>query len=93
MVHIMNDLNIANINSKAELKQLAEASVSLVTQNNLKSSVYYYTIARYLVALFEAHSYSLPIQVWNEYRNSLDHLIRSFLTNDPSVTGNVKMTP
>ena len=87
----MNDLNIANINSKAELKQLAEASVSLVTQNNLKSSVYYYTIARYLVALFEAHSYSLPIQVWNEYRNSLDHLIRSFLTNDPSaIEGQLK---
>lgn len=81
----MNDFNIENINSKEELQQLAHATVLLATQDNLKSSIYYYAMARYLVAVFEANSYSLPIQVWNEYRNSLDHLIRSFLTEDPSI--------
>lgn len=80
----MNDFKIADINSKEDLKQLATSTVALSTQNNLKPSVYYYAMARYLVAVFEANSFSLPIQVWNEYRNSLDHLIRSFLTEDPS---------
>lgn len=78
----MNDFNIKDINSKEDLKQLADATVLLATQSNLKSSVYYYAMARYLVAVFEANSFTLPIQVWNEYRNSLDHLIRSFLTQD-----------
>lgn len=79
----MNDFSITDINSKEELKLLAQGSLELVTQENLKSPVYYYAMARYLVAVFEAHSFSLPVQVWNEYRNSLDHLMRSFLTSDP----------
>lgn len=78
----MNDFSITDIDSKEGLKQLAEETLELATQENLKSSVYYYAMARYLVAVFEANSFTLPIQVWNEYRNSLDHLIRSFLTED-----------
>ncbi|WP_208108612.1 hypothetical protein [Candidatus Thiosymbion oneisti] len=32
--------------------------------------------ARYLVAMFESLAFRLPIQVWNEYRNALDHFMR-----------------
>jgi len=80
----MTDFNINDIVNKAELKALAEQSLNLCTQDAMKSPVYYYAMARYLVAVFEAHSLTLPVQVWNEYRNSLDHLMRSFLTSDPT---------
>lgn len=39
-----------------------------------------YYIARYFVALFEARNHEIPLQVWNEYRNTLDHFFRH-LTN------------
>ena len=42
----------------------------------LKESVKLYFIARYFVAIFEARYGKIPIQVWNEYRNALDHYFR-----------------
>ena len=41
-----------------------------------QKSVELYYIARYFVALFEARNHAVPIQVWNEYRNALDHFFR-----------------
>lgn len=39
-------------------------------------SAYLYYIARYFVALYEATFGQINIQVWNEYRNALDHYFR-----------------
>jgi len=39
-----------------------------------------YFYARYLVSVFEARNFQLPIQVWNEYRNALDHFMRYMTT-------------
>jgi len=44
-----------------------------------------YFFARYFVSVFEARNNTLPIQVWNEYRNALDHYMR-FLTSDDYTT-------
>lgn len=44
--------------------------------SELKPSVFYYFVARYLVVLFEAANAQIPLQVWNEYRNALDHFMR-----------------
>jgi len=42
----------------------------------LQQSVFLYYLARYLVSVYEARYTELPIQVWNEYRNALDHFMR-----------------
>jgi len=82
MVGIMSSFNINDISDKDGLKALATDSVNRTQDAKLKSSIYYYTISRALVAIFEANSYKLPVQVWNEYRNSLDHLMRSAMADD-----------
>lgn len=82
MVGIMSNFNINDISDKDGLKALATDSVQRTHDVKLKPSIYYYTISRALVAIFEANSYKLPVQVWNEYRNSLDHLMRAAITND-----------
>lgn len=58
---------------------------SLITQaaeeakkadKDFETSVKYYFIARNFVAIYESRFSALPIQVWNEYRNALDHFFR-----------------
>lgn len=60
------------------------------TQSNnapkaLKECVFTYYIARYMSAYFDTHvsPRKLPGQVWNEYRNALDHFMRH-VTSQPS---------
>lgn len=63
---------------------LIEAADHISNQapKELKSSVYYYFTARYLVAVYEAIHGEIPIQVWNEYRNALDHYFRSITSRN-----------
>lgn len=84
----MSDFSIKDIKSKDELKNLAHSSMQLAKEDKLKPCIYYYTLARYLAAVFEANSFKIPVQVWNEYRNSLDHLIRAFIAMDVSSENN-----
>ena len=42
----------------------------------LRYSIFLYYLSRYFVAVFEARFGRLPLQVWNEYRNTLDHFFR-----------------
>ncbi|SFL15103.1 hypothetical protein SAMN05216302_103531 [Nitrosomonas aestuarii] len=44
--------------------------------NEFKTSIELYYIARYFVSAFEARYHVVPIQIWNEYRNALDHFFR-----------------
>lgn len=66
-------------NSIEELTTASEYSTSN-TLDEYKHAAYLYYIARYLVALYEARIGELPVQVWNDYRNALDHFMR-FVTN------------
>lgn len=66
--------------SKEELITKAKEVSLTSTNSNYKESIYLYFIARYFVSLYEAKFGSIPIQVWNEYRNGLDHFFRD-LTN------------
>ncbi|WP_415897349.1 hypothetical protein [Neptuniibacter sp. QD57_21] len=43
---------------------------------SLRSCVEIYYIVRYFVSLYEANNLELPVQIWNEYRNALDHFMR-----------------
>ena len=61
--------------SREELCADARAAAESVTES-MRQAFYLYYIARYLVAVFEARSLELPIQVWNEYRNAFDHFMR-----------------
>ena len=47
----------------------------------LRETVYCYYIARFFVAYFEARGAKIPIQVWNDYRNALDHFFRHVTTS------------
>jgi len=60
---------------RADLESAA-TEVSNIAPEDYQHSVFLYFIARYLVAVFEAKFAQLPIQVWNEYRNALDHFFR-----------------
>lgn len=66
--------------SKEELIEKSEEISSTLSDINYKESIYLYFIARYFVSLYEAKFGAIPIQVWNEYRNALDHFFRD-LTN------------
>jgi hypothetical protein len=62
--------------SREALCEAADKAASDVSSNVFRSSVFLYYIARYLVSVYEARYLELPIQVWNEYRNALDHFMR-----------------
>ncbi|MEA1953054.1 MAG: hypothetical protein U9O24_01505 [Campylobacterota bacterium] len=61
--------------NKTELITKAKEQANMV-ENDHKQSVYLYFITRYFVSLFEARFGEISIQVWNEYRNALDHYFR-----------------
>ena len=74
-------------NSPEEL--LSEAQqVSSKAPQNLKESIEPYFVSRYFVAVYEARHGEIPIQVWNEYRNALDHLFR-YLVSSENNTGQI----
>jgi hypothetical protein len=53
-----------------------------------KKSVELYYITRYFVSVFEARNHELPLQVWNEYRNALDHFFRYITDSDFTPSSN-----
>jgi len=57
------------------LMSQAEAE-SQKSEANFVESTKLYFIARYFVAVYESRNHEIPIQVWNEYRNALDHYFR-----------------
>lgn len=69
--------------NKEDLIREAEKLSQSSTNDNYKHALYLYYIVRYFVSLYEANFGQIPIQVWNEYRNSLDHFFRD-LTNKES---------
>lgn len=79
---MINGVNI--FKRKEELIEKAEEISSTLTDTNYKESIYLYFIARYFVSLYEANFGTIPIQVWNEYRNALDHFFRDLTSPDNS---------
>ena len=76
-----------DINSTSELLSRAKDQSNKLSDSNskYKRTVELYYIVRYFVVLYESTASKLPIQVWNEYRNALDHFARHLtLTNDIS---------
>jgi hypothetical protein len=63
-------------NSKEKLEEAASL-ISIKAPDGLRQSTYLYFLARYLVIFYEANFAEVPVQVWNEYRNALDHYFRS----------------
>jgi len=61
--------------SKADLITAAQEQANKV-KPEFQHSTYVYFITRYFVSAFESRYDSIPIQVWNEYRNALDHFFR-----------------
>jgi len=60
----------------SSLEKAAEFYASKANPRHFSEALYLYFIARYLVSVFEVEFRELPIQVWNEYRNALDHFFR-----------------
>jgi len=75
--------------SKEELIDSAKAQ-SLKAPAEFVTATYYYFIARYYVAVFESRFAHIPIQVWNEYRNALDHFFRFQTTEDKDSSNQIK---
>lgn len=73
-----------DINSTSELLSKAESQSNKLSDNNseYKRIVELYYIVRYFVVLYESTASKLPIQVWNEYRNALDHFARHLTLTD-----------
>ena len=67
--------SITIFKSKIELIKEAKKQANKADSEQ-RQSVYLYFITRYFVSLFEARFGEISIQVWNEYRNALDHYFR-----------------
>ena len=73
-----------DINSTSELLSRAKDQSNKLSDSNskYKRTVELYYIVRYFVVLYESTASKLPIQVWNEYRNALDHFVRHLTPTD-----------
>jgi hypothetical protein len=65
-------------------QEILEAAKEIVLEapEEFKESIEPYFVARYFVAVFEARNGQIPFQVWNEYRNALDHLFRHLVNRE-----------
>lgn len=66
-------------------KEKLEEAASLIAADapeGLRQPTYLYFLARFLVIFYEVNFAELPVQVWNEYRNALDHYFRSLTGKD-----------
>jgi hypothetical protein len=77
-----------DIKTSEDLLKFAD-EYSIKASEGFASSLKLYFIARYFVAIVECRFYQVPIQVWNEYRNALDHFFRDM--TDPSHNHKRKM--
>lgn len=76
----MSEISQLHIYStRDELLEAANEQAQSTLPIYLESTKLYF-IARYFVAIYESRYGEIPIQVWNEYRNALDHFFRH-LTN------------
>lgn len=71
--------------TKEQLISAAQEQANKV-EEDYRQSTYLYFIARYFVSIFESRYGVIPVQVWNEYRNALDHFFR-YLTNNQHELG------
>lgn len=67
--------DITIFKNRGELLLEAKKQANKV-EEKLSQSVYLYFVTRYFVSIFEARFGEISIQVWNEYRNALDHYFR-----------------
>ena len=77
-------IHYLDIESADELFERAKRQSNAVNAQEYRRTVELYYVARYLVSVFESREQELPIQVWNEYRNALDHFARH-LTVSPDI--------
>lgn len=71
--------------------QVLEAAEAISRQapREFRRSVYLYYMTRYWVSVHEARNHEIPIQVWNEYHNALDHFNRLLTQPGTSVEDKV----
>lgn len=69
--------NTVDLFSSKEKLEQAASEISSNAAGHLHQATYLYFLARFLVIYYEVNFAELPIQVWNEYRNALDHYFRS----------------
>jgi len=81
------DKQIIVFKTKEKLVDAAHEQADKV-DSNYQQSTYLYFIARYFVSVFESRYGVIPVQVWNEYRNALDHFFRHLTNNSPKQPSN-----
>jgi len=69
--------------NQQELAQAATEQGNLASPE-FREMVSFYFVSRYFTALYEARHGKIPIQIWNEYRNALDHFMRSLTQDEES---------
>jgi hypothetical protein len=74
---------LALFSTREELENAA-SEMAAAAPDEYQHSTYLYFLARFLVAVYEAKFGEIPIQVWNEYRNALDHFYR-YITRPPEL--------
>ena len=79
----MADNQIKLFENKEKLLEEATKLAEKVEIIALRKPTKLYYITRYFVAVYESRYGEIPIQVWNEYRNALDHYFRHITHNAP----------
>ncbi len=68
-------MNLLLFKDKDDLLQTVEEQCQYAS-DEFKHSAKLYHLARYFVAVHESHHGKMLLQVWNEYRNAIDHFFR-----------------
>jgi|GEM_PF-5527334 len=71
----------ARFQSWETLEEAADA-IAARAPELYRNAVFLYVISRDLVGVYESRNFEVPLQVWNEYRNALDHWMRFIAQTD-----------
>jgi hypothetical protein len=88
--HAVNNLTVQALenlgNDAKTFKRIALETASLVSEQDqeLKDAVYLYFLTKQAASIYEAKIQYLPLQVYNEMRNALDHYFRAVISKDKS---------
>lgn len=77
------DISIKNRVEKFKRKPIELSNSILPNDEELQEVIYLYSLAKRAIAIYESRAHHLPIQVYNEMRNALDHYLQAlYVTSD-----------
>jgi hypothetical protein len=91
--HTTNNLTVKALedlgNDAEKFKQIALETAGSVSEIELREAVYLYFLTKQAASIYEAKIKYLPLQVYNEMRNALDHYFRALISEGGSRSSHI----